>query len=195
LLRTAFRYLKSLGIDANLSQVRVSNRWGMVITEPVISLKGSHIDRISLSPLLSLSCSTGGNYPGFHFRVDCNKKGPQEMKDGILANIKKGPEGPKWAGGKLADILNQDEALRQGLQVCQKAGWNIDFQIDSLPSHEIYISGASFTNPSKLYSLFLTSTLEKTAIECGFGFQMAEKIAGHIQKFANQRSQSVITKR
>jgi len=181
LIQAVFVYLKSMGIAAELSQQRRLSRKGMGIIEPVINLIGSNVSRISLHQLVETSCSEAGNTARFHFLVDCVKNFPENLVYGTWAETRTSPEGLKWIGQELGDILNQDKDISQSLLECGKSTRNIDFQIEAASSHEVYIIGARFTNPRKFAPLFLAAHPGDVDLDCIFGFKIAEKIAGHIK--------------
>ncbi len=192
LMQALLDYLNRAGVTAEIEPEPAINSLGLSVLEPVIHLQKQNLSKIRLVGMDSGSCGAAGIILRFQYEVRLEKNLPGEMMESMNATtrlIKEGKiraffggkiTGIQWEGQKLADVLNQDQAISSELMKCVKAWSHLEFQIEAASPEEVHILGPRFTNPGMIAELYQSGI--KDEIEgCVFGYPTLEKIAKHIK--------------
>jgi hypothetical protein len=84
--------------------------------------------------------------------------------------------GIKWIGQKLAEILNENQSIADDLMKCVKSWSYLEFQIETVSSRDVYISGPRFAAVGRIAGLYRSGIKEEIQC-CIFGYKTLEKIA------------------
>lgn len=180
------------GVKAELNQEAAVNCLGENVQEPVIRLKEQNLDAIRLTGIDSDSCGIPGEILRFQYQVQLTKKlSAEEMQNinSATRTIKEGKilsywggkvTGIKWVGQKLADILNQDQAIKDHLMKCIKSWSYLEFQIEAISPTSVSILGPRFSNPGAIADLYHSENKEEIQC-CAFGYDLIESLARHIK--------------
>jgi hypothetical protein len=191
LMQALSDYLSQAGVKAELQQEPATDYMGMSVLESVVRLKEQNVDRIRLVGIGG-GCGVPGNIMRFQYEIGLDKELSAEqmsnmsaitrvIKDGKAVNLFRGKvDGIKWDGQRLAEILNQDQAITDDLMKCVKSWAYLEFQIEAVSPRDVYITGPRFDNPGTIAELYRSNLKEEIQC-CIFGYTMVAKIAKHIK--------------
>lgn len=192
LMQALYDYLSNLGIKVSQEKEPGFSFFGVSVFEPVLQLKEQSIDRIRLLSTDSGGCGIPGDILRFQYEINLNKKlsaesiininaSTEPIKEGKVISIFGGKVvGIKWVGQKLAEILNQDQLITDNMMKCIKSWKHLEFNIEGIPSGDVFINGAEFTNPGMIAELYNSKANEEIPC-CVFGYTTVEKIGKHIK--------------
>lgn len=193
LMQALFNHLVESGVEVELTSEAAANYLGMSFQESVIQIQKKNLNTIRLIGIDGGGCGVPGNIMRFQFEVHLNKVISSDLiekidsetrlvKAGKLINLFGGKvTGVKWSGKEFAGLLNKDTLISEAMLKCNKS-WNyIEFNIEATSS-QINILGPRFSEPERMIQIYRTEL--KNEIECClFGFQLVEKIAGHLKEY------------
>ena len=193
LMQAVSHHLEKTGIKCRIIQEPDIDSLGISLLEPAIQLEGRRVDSIRLGRVRNSSCGDAGQVLRFQYKLKPEKEIPPEFIPALKARaeiIKEGKvlglfggkiTGIKWTGQKLADILNRDSQVMDGLLPCAHLWGKLDIEISAVSSSEINIWGPWFANPDAVRDLITEGDNDEEQ-HCFFGFATAERIAQLIQE-------------
>ena len=192
-MQTIFGYLGRSGIKGRLIQETALDSSGISVLEPAIELKDQGINIIRLVRLHNYSGSR--NILRFQYEISLEKDLSGDLIKKLNARTKArkigkmlGLFGGKvagftWTGQELADVLNRDTEILQGLLSCEQLWGGMVFDIEAISPSRIHILGPWIGDPGTIIELYSAGRSYEEQ-KCVFGYQTADKIARHIQKMS-----------
>ena len=186
-------YLRGQGIAAAVEEETSRDFSVMFSSNLVIRLQGQSIDKISLTSPDYMSCTTISRIYRFQYEINLDKKLPREVYRRINVSTKSVKENKKlglfggkvvainWVGGELADVLNNDTATAEVLLECTNLMGDPGFRVAVEDPATVLILGPRFIEIGMLTELF-RSGLKEQQRECVFGFNICDRIAGHVRE-------------
>jgi len=204
LIQAIAHYLGHAGVQVNLRQEPASGLYGISLAESVLQLKGQRIDSIRLIRSAGSNCADGSELLRFQFEVRLEQEIPAELipelkvrtrsiKTGKVLGIFGGKiTEVKWAGDKLAEILNQDTEICETLLQCSQIWGEMELEITAEAPSEVYISGPWFVNPKTIISLYSPDRSYEEQ-NCVFSYKTADRIGKLVREMVLSKTVQGIT--
>jgi hypothetical protein len=195
LIQAIYQYLSQLKIGARIIQEPSLDSLGTNIFESAIQLTEQRIDSVRLFRMSNPNCGDTGEALRFQFKLKLLNELPAESMSRLNAHIKPMKEGKilglfggkivgiKWTGQELANSLNQETEISEGLLRCARIWGGLEMDIEAVSSSEIHISGPWFSNPGTITALFSPGKSYEEQ-DCIFGFKTIDRIAKLIRDMA-----------
>lgn len=195
LMQTLFNHLHQSGLEVELTNESAKNYLDMTFEESVIQIKNKNLNTIRVVGTDEGGCGVPGSIMQFQYEIHLNKTISNELAEKINAETRLVREGKfvgifggkvtgvKWAGSRLAEMLNQDSTINEAMLKCTKSWSNLEYKIQASGA-EAAILGPRFTDPDRLVRLYDTEM--KSDLECClFGFNIVEDIAKRIKELVS----------
>jgi hypothetical protein len=193
LMQALFNYLHESGIEVELASETATNYLDMSFQESIIQIKNKNLNTIRLVGTDSGGCGVPGEIMQFQYEIHYDRTVSDKLAEGVKAETRLMREGKvigifggqitgvKWAGNKLAEILNKDSTITEAMLKCTRSWSHLEYNIQASGS-DVVILGPRFTDPERLMQLYETESKDDLEY-CLFGFQTVEIIARHVKEF------------
>lgn len=197
LIKALANHLQAKGISVSLNEETAPVTLPPDRMNPVLEIKGCHLDSIHVTASPSSSCGEITNIFRFNHRIVFDR----ELSPAILKQIKAkfarargwnilgggaaNPPSMKWHGKKLADRLNADTGLTEELLRSSGQAENLEIEVYPLNKTTVEIAGPWFRELAT-FSGRPASGTTPSGNNASYRLETFNRIAGHIRALVEE---------